>query len=51
MYANKLNEIYLKLDTRKRDILSQLSRNKGEFDFTYGYFNGHYVRNESGDMR
>lgn len=51
MYANKLNEIYLKLDTRKRDILSQLSRNKGEFDFIYGYFNGHYVRNESGDMR
>ena len=48
MYANKLNEIYLKLDTRKRDILSKLSRNKGEFDFTYGYFNGHYVRNESG---
>lgn len=47
MRINELNEIYLKLDTRKREILLQLSQCNSGIGFTYGYFNGHYVRIKS----
>lgn len=44
MERSELNEIYIKLDHKARGISKLLRCN-------YGYYNGHYHRNESGDYQ
>jgi len=43
-----LNEIYKKLESKMHDITALLTSLHNGFDFTCGYFNGHYHKDANG---
>lgn len=49
MDRNKLNEIYCKLDGRTHELVKPFIQANGIFNYSRGYFNGHYSKNETGE--
>ena len=48
MCREDLNEIYKKLESKMHDITALLTSLHNGFDFTCGYFNGHYHKDANG---
>ena len=49
MERKSLNEVYRKMDGKMREIAAPFRQNRDDFSFSYGYFNGHYYKNENGE--